>query len=112
MRTMVRPLLCLTAIVKDEAHCIARTLESVRGVIDCFAILDTGSTDGTQAIVRNAPRGLPGALCEEPFVDFATSRNRALELAGTDPVFTLMVSADEVVVSPEALRVFLESRRE
>ena len=39
------------------------------------------------------------AEVSEPFVDFATSRNRVLELAGGEAVFVLMLSGDEVTPS-------------
>jgi hypothetical protein len=39
-----RPLLCLVMIVKDEAHTVGTTLDEILPYIDCFAILDTGST--------------------------------------------------------------------
>lgn len=111
-----RPLLHLVAIMKDEASCIEKTLESVERHVDGFTILDTGSTDGTQEIIRawQARTGLPGRVCEEPFVDFAASRNRVLELdaeGDNPPVFTLMLSSDETLDDGDALRAFLESER-
>jgi hypothetical protein len=72
-------LLTLAMIVKDEARTIARTLLSAKPHIDRWCILDTGSTDGTQAIVCDAMSDTPGELREELFVDFATTRNRGLE---------------------------------
>jgi glycosyltransferase involved in cell wall biosynthesis len=49
--------LCLNMIVRDEAPVIERCIRSVLPHIQCWAIVDTGSSDGTQAIVR----GLLGA---------------------------------------------------
>lgn len=115
---MDRPLLCLTMIVRDEAHCIQQTLDSVKSFVDRWAILDTGSKDGTQAVIREGMRGIPGYFYEQPFVDFATSRNQVLDLAGvidagpeSVPVFTLMLSADETLHGGQALRTFLEAHR-
>lgn len=109
---MHRQLLSLVMIVKDEARGIRETLESARPHIDRYTILDTGSTDGTQAIVREVMAGMPGHMLEEPFVDFGTTRSRALDLAGTDAVFTLMLSGDETVHGGEALRRFCEEYRD
>ena len=113
---MMRPLLSFVAIFKDEAPTVRKTLESVRPFVDRWTILDTGSTDGTQEIVREVMHGLPGSLFQEPFVDYATSRNRALELdagcgeAGEEASeFTLMLSADETLAGGEALRSFLRN---
>ena len=82
-------------IVKNEASSIVGTIESVRGIVDRYTILDTGSTDGTKELIREAFRGTPGNIYEEPFVDFATTRNRAIELEGTKSIFALMLSGDE-----------------
>lgn len=94
-------------IVRDEAASIVKVLESVKPDIDHWTILDTGSTDGTQDLVRGVLGNVPGSLHEEPFVDFATTRNRALELAGQRCTFALMMSGDEVLVGGVALRTFL-----
>jgi len=75
--------LCLNAIVKNEAARIERMLASVAPHIACWAIVDTGSTDGTQTAIRRffSDRGIPGWLDEQPFVDFSTTRNVALDYA-------------------------------
>lgn len=102
-------LLALVMIVKDEARSILATLDSVRGAVDRVVILDTGSTDGTQDLVR-AFDGAAVVLHEEPFVDFASTRNRALELAGEASTFTLMLSGDETLHGGRELRRFCERR--
>ena len=114
----MRPLLCLTMILKDEAHCVQKTLDSVKNFVDCWRILDTGSTDNTQAVVCETMRGLPGRLDTESFRDFATSRNCVLDIASigsggpeTTPIFTLMLSADETLSGGPELRAFLEEQR-
>lgn len=107
---MARPLLSFVGIFKNEAGNIRRTLESVRPYVDRWSILDTGSTDGTQEIIREVMSGVPGVLVEEPFVDFATSRNRVLQIEATQECpasFSLMLSGDEVLVGGEALTSFL-----
>jgi glycosyltransferase involved in cell wall biosynthesis len=105
-------LLGLTMILKDEAATIAATLATVKPFIDRWTVLDTGSTDGTQAVVREALAGVPGEIVEEPFVDFATSRNRALELAGDATTFVMWLDADDRLEGGEALRAFLERERD
>jgi len=103
-----RPLLGLVMIVKNEARRAASVLASYRPYIDSWTILDTGSTDGTQDLIRGELAGIPGMLHEEPFVDFATSRNRALELHGTATVFSIMPNGD-ALQGGDALRTFLEA---
>ena len=107
------PLLTLVMIVKDEAKSLRRTLESVRGAADRALILDTGSNDGTQDLARKLFEGvLPGTMYEEPFVDFATTRNRSLELCTGQSVFALVLSGDETLVDAPALRAFCEKHRD
>jgi len=103
-----RPLLGLCMIVKNEAPRIAEVLSTFRPVIDRWTILDTGSTDGTQDIVRRELAGVPGQLHEEPFVDFSTSRNRALALHGTQTTFAILPNGD-LLEGAQALRDFLEA---
>eukprot|EP00913_Durusdinium_trenchii_P027834 g26098.t1 len=52
-------------------------------------------------------QNFPLELYEEPFVDFATTRNRALQLAGQSSEFVLMLSGDETLVHGAQLRRFV-----
>ncbi|HEX7915937.1 glycosyltransferase family 2 protein [Rudaea sp.] len=89
--------ICLSMIVKNEAPVIGRCLASVRPYVQAWAIADTGSTDGTQDLVRQAMDGLPGELIERRWVDFATNRNEALALAQKHGDYALIIDADEVL---------------
>lgn len=94
--------ICLNMIVKDEAHIIRRCLGKVRPFIDSWVIVDTGSTDGTQDIIRQELAGIPGELHERPWKDFGTNRTEALELArksGADYAF--VIDADEELTPEE-----------
>jgi glycosyltransferase involved in cell wall biosynthesis len=70
----------LCMIVKDEAAVIERCLATIRPHIDHWTIVDSGSTDGTQKIIRAILDDLPGDLHERPWYDFGTNRTEALEL--------------------------------
>jgi cellulose synthase/poly-beta-1,6-N-acetylglucosamine synthase-like glycosyltransferase len=43
---------CLNMIVKNESQVIEKCLASVKPLIDYWVIVDTGSTDKTQQIVK------------------------------------------------------------
>ncbi|MFD4247169.1 glycosyltransferase [Streptomyces sp. NPDC058525] len=93
------PTVCLNMIVKDEAPVIRRCLESVRPLIDSWVILDTGSTDGTQDVIREVLGDLPGALYESPFKGFDASRSEAIDLAMArgDADYLLFIDADDLM---------------
>jgi glycosyltransferase involved in cell wall biosynthesis len=92
----------LCMIVKNEAHVILRCLESARPLVDYVLIEDTGSTDGTQAIIREwlDRVGMPGEVYDEPWRDFAYNRSHALarlrENKGID--YALIIDADDQLV--------------
>lgn len=75
--------ICLVMIVKDETPVLRTCFDSVVDSVDYWVICDTGSTDGTQAFVRDyfAVKGVPGELHERPWRDFGTNRSEAFDLA-------------------------------
>ena len=94
---------CLNMIVKDERNVIKRCLSSVRDLIDYWVIVDTGSTDGTQQIIRDFLRDIPGELHERSWVNFEHNRNCALELARRRADYILFIDADEILVCSDRL---------
>jgi len=90
----------LMMIVKDEAHVIRACLESVRPFIDWWVVVDTGSSDRTQEIVREVLADLPGEVVDRPWVNFGHNRQEALDLARassyrTSGDYALWIDADE-----------------
>lgn len=81
----------LVMIVKNSGEVLRKTLRAVKPHIQRYTILDTGSTDHTQDLIRDEMQGVEGTLAEEPFVDFSTSRNRAFELASGQCDFYLVL---------------------
>ena len=57
-----RPLLEFVMLVKNEAKSIVETINSVKDHVDRWTILDTGSTDGTQDLIREAFQGVGSKL--------------------------------------------------
>lgn len=87
----------LSMIVKNEAHVIGRCIASVRPIINHWTIVDTGSTDGTQRVIKDLLKDVPGELIESPWHDFATNRNEALELARPHNEYVLVIDADDAL---------------
>jgi glycosyltransferase involved in cell wall biosynthesis len=97
--------ICLCMIVKNEAQVIRRCLDSVRPIITHWVIVDTGSTDGTQQIIREHLRDLPGELYERPWKDFAHNRSEALELARPLADYSLIIDADDALEIPPGFKL-------
>lgn len=93
------PTVCLNMIVKNERHVLERCFESLRGLIDHWVIVDTGSTDGTQALITDwfQRERIPGSLFEEPWRDFGFNRSRALAHARGCCDYTLVMDADDIL---------------
>jgi glycosyltransferase involved in cell wall biosynthesis len=100
-----RQKVCLAMLVRNEAPVVARSLASVRPLIDHWVVVDTGSTDGTPDIVRNSLSDVPGKLHQRPWVDFGHNRTEALRLAQEHGDYTLMIDAGEVLELPPGFRM-------
>ena len=89
-------------IAKNEAHVIRRCLSSTLPLIDYFLIVDTGSKDGTQRVVKDflGERNACGAVIEEPWDNFGYNRTFALRELRKVPWidYALMIDADDQLV--------------
>lgn len=101
-------MICLSMIVKNEAHVIERCLRSVAPIVDYFVIIDTGSTDGTQTVIRKIAKRLKlkGKILSREWVDFGTNRTEAFVLAreylkqlklDLTQIHALVVDADDTI---------------
>lgn len=90
--------ICLNMIVKDESRVIQRCLDSVKSLIDYWVIVDTGSKDGTQAIILEQLKDIPGMLYERPWKNFGYNRTEAFELAKGKGDYILFMDADDTLV--------------
>jgi glycosyltransferase involved in cell wall biosynthesis len=88
--TAANPKLSLAMIVKNESRCLARCLESIKGIADEMVIADTGSTDDTASIAREFGAKTPHF---EWVDDFAAARNFTLDQTTGD--WILVLDADE-----------------
>lgn len=103
------PKLILNTIVKNESHCILKMLESAAQISDAIVIADTGSTDGTQDLIRKfgEERGIPTFVFDRPFDDFEKSRNFGMQKArdvvkelgwDANDCWTWWCDADETII--------------
>lgn len=90
--------LCLTMMVKNEAHIIERCLESIANHIDYWIVCDTGSEDGTQQIVKDyfKKKNIPGELHQHQWKNYGYNRTLTLQQAKGKADYLLLADADYI----------------
>jgi len=96
-----------TMIIKNGGEVLKNVLENNKKYIDRWTILDTGSTDGTQDVIKEVLKDKKGELYEHPFDNFRDSRNRCLDLSSKNCKYTIML--DDTYVIKNDLIKFLQS---
>jgi glycosyltransferase involved in cell wall biosynthesis len=109
---------CAVMIVKNEQEHLPACLASVLSFADHIVVVDTGSTDGTQAIVEATPKTSFHVYLDASeqgpngwqINDFSKARNFAIGTAEACyiPDFLFTVDADDVIEKPEAVRALIE----
>ncbi len=119
------PLLVVVIMVKDEETVIRQTLEMYckadpRGEKIAYVVYDTGLDPRSPTMIKAEELFMDYHLTnyfiiQEPFVDFATSRNRALDLVGEKfphAGYMLMPDAEWYLHGVEELLAFCERELE
>jgi hypothetical protein len=83
--------LSLCMVVRDESEALPRFLAAVDGCWDELCVVDTGSTDGTVALLREAGAKVVHRPWDD---DFAAARNASLALA--TGAWVLVLDPDEL----------------
>ena len=91
--------LSISQIVKNEAHVIERMLNSIKSIIDCAVFVDTGSTDGTQDVIKKwgESNNIPCFVYERPFDNFENCRNYAMQMVKDKSDYAFWLDADETI---------------
>lgn len=98
--------LAAVLIVRDEARCIVRCIQSLKPWVDRITVLDTGSTDDTLALAHQHGAVVHHLAWPD---DFAKARNHALDLADAD--WNLIIDADEWIErGGETLRPWIQGQ--
>jgi hypothetical protein len=97
------PALAIAAIVRNEAICVGAMLRSAAPIAHSFVVVDTGSDDGTPALVEAVLRDLGKpytvhAISSDRFDDM---RNAALDLVHPAADWVLMLDADEELAAED-----------
>lgn len=105
---MAEPLLPISIfiITKNEAGRLGDTIRAVQGLSDDLVVVDSGSTDGTQALAES----LGARVISQPWTGYGPQKRFAEDQCRYE--WVLNIDADEIV-SPELLReirvIFAES---
>ena len=103
-------LINLCIMVKNAGPLFRQVLAENIKYADRWTILDTGSTDETLGIIRELLVDKhPGALYQEPFINFRDSRNRCLDLAGKACKYNIML--DDTYIVRGDIRSFFQTVR-
>lgn len=109
----IRPSLALVMMVKNESKRISVSLDSVRNIVDCFVILDTGSEDNTVDLIReycnkyNKPLYMITQEFPTPF-HFSNARNVVLDFADNKADYLLMLDCNDELRGGDDLRKFVD----
>jgi len=107
--------ICLNMIVKNEAHCITETLESIYKYINYYVINDTGSTDSTIKTIIDFfnKKQIKGEIIEHEFrtckchtgiykkyswFHFGWNRTFAMEQCKGKGDYVWVIDADDIIV--------------
>ena len=102
----MKPKITLCMIVKNETHIIEQCLKSMAPYIDRYDITDTGSTDGTQELIKKTmdELGIPGEVHQSDWKGFGDhagkmgSRTEAFRNAEkSDAEYAWVIDADDYV---------------
>ena len=100
------PKITLCMIVKNEKDIILECLNSVYKYIDRYDITDTGSTDGTQKIIKDffEEKGIPGEVYQSDWKGFGDhngkigSRTESLRNCDGKAQYAWVIDADDYIV--------------
>lgn len=108
-------------IVKNESRIIERLLESVKDIVDCVSICDTGSQDNTVELIEKflKKNAIPGKVHKEQWRNFGHNRTLSVQLAQKtladfafplEQTYLLLLDADMILqIKPEFNKRDLQS---
>ena len=105
---MEKPLIGLVMCVRNEEKVLPRLFASLRGFIDTWTIVDTGSTDDTIEVIRACLGDIPGTLRRHKWQNYGRNGTLAFRAALDSATWLLKLDADFTVEASPGLRDWLE----
>lgn len=101
-----QPYLGLCVIFRDNLTTLPALLDSVRGHFDHYSFTDTGSVDGSRALVAEFLKDQSGVLTDFAWIDdFAAARNFCF--AQSPARWRMFLDTDDQLISGEKIRPLL-----
>lgn len=94
-------MLTVVILTRNEERHIARSISSVAGIADRIFVADSGSMDRTIVIAKE----FGAEVRYNPWVNYATQFNWALDQLGDDTEWVLRLDADEIVTDELATEI-------
>lgn len=88
-------MLTVIILTRDERKHITRAIKSVQSIADRVLVIDSGSTDGTQELALE----LGAEVLFNPWINYATQFNWALDQLPDDSEWVLRLDADEFITN-------------
>lgn len=93
----MKSMLDLTVVIltKNEEYNLRKCIESFKGIVNRFVIVDSYSTDGTKALCEELGKDINISFYENKFIDYATQLNWGIKNTNINTKWTMRMDADE-----------------
>ena len=95
--------LTVVILTKNEENNLRKCIESFKGIVKRFVIVDSYSTDGTKALCEELSKSVNLDFYENKFIDYATQLNWGLTNTNITTKWSMRMDADEEL-TPELVK--------
>ena len=95
--------LTVVILTKNEENNLKKCIESFKGIVKRFVIVDSYSTDGTKALCEDLGKTNNISFYENKFIDYASQLNWGIKNTNIDTTWTMRMDADEEL-TPELVK--------
>lgn len=99
--------LTVVILTKNEEYNLKKCIESFKGIVKRFVIVDSYSTDSTKAICEELGKKFNISFYENKFIDYATQLNWGIKNTNINTTWTMRMDADEEL-TPELVEEMKE----
>lgn len=87
--------LTVVILTKNEEHNLKKCIESFKGIVKRFVIVDSYSTDGTKTLCEELSKTVNISFYQNKFIDHATQLNWGLSNTDISTKWSMRMDADE-----------------